>query len=569
MAALRRAVVMNWQQVAPALRIARARHQPKAGVRKNSLPTMRRSPSALALHWARTTPATEHSRPAPVRGSPGGSALHQLVRRCAALKAEVGDAVQLGIVGRASVAGRPGVVPSAINAVQKPAMLPGGRAAFGARRGHGDRSRNTHTCPRAVVGHKVVAHHQARGRGRHRRHWGGDSRGDSWVSAASPPRWPPAGGPATGAARPLVAGRLPCTARRCGGRRSQVGHRLRSGKAWGAAPWQSLPHPLAAHGWRAASAACVRLVACHQGHALHLLGPRRADRRSTNWCQLSLRAWLLALRPPRRPGSRLALAWAWARFAGHAGQSGWRVRPAARLRCSASRRRRLASACVGWAVRTGQRLPGGTERPSTLRRSWCQASSSASTPCWRALQPGQRLQQGAGRPQQCIGRCGQRGQLGRQRKGFGSSSQACVRGVTEAQSSASRQAPPAAVLPHRAAMRAAGQASHPCAPGWPHGAAPSGCEVARHGGWAQPARCSRSSAKAWKFTPRLVKGAGGPRGVYFRPTGCRYGFWRNAGLIVGAVGLQLGQQRGATAPQPLQLWTPPAAAPHPRAPPGG
>ena len=39
-------------------------------------------------------------------------------------------------------------------------------------------------------------------------------------------------------------------------------------------------------------------------------GPRRADRRSTNWCQLSLRAWSSALRPTTPAGgSRLALAW--------------------------------------------------------------------------------------------------------------------------------------------------------------------------------------------------------------------------------------------------------------------
>ena len=121
--------------------------------------------------------------------------------------------------------------------------------------------------------------------------------------------------------------------------------------------------------------------------------PRRADRRSSSWSRASpgvptgsVLPWLVGSRPPTCPGgSRLAL-----RCSSGADSSRrsviWCTGAASvvRARFSASRRRRCARSCVAWAVRTCSAWVGGSITPSMRRRSWHQASSSASTPCWRA-----------------------------------------------------------------------------------------------------------------------------------------------------------------------------------------
>ena len=281
------------------------------------------------------------------------------------------------------------------------------------------------------------------------------------------------------------------------------------------------PAPPACSAWLAGCQCCMRSGRWSATRATPCTcsGPRRADRRSTSWCQLSLRAWSSALRPTTPAGgSRLALAWGMGTVC-RARRAIWLTGAASgvRARCSASRRRRWARACVGWAVRTGSACQGGTGLPSTLRRSWCQASSSASTPCWRACnQACSACSKAWADHSSASAEVASAGSSAARAKVSGSSSQVCVWGASpKAQSSACK-----AAAPSRRATPSRGKARN-----WPQVLQPMRARLATWGrsavrvcrgkscgtrrGGRSPACCSRSSARAWNDVAPWAKGAGG------------------------------------------------------------
>ena len=276
-------------------------------------------------------------------------------------------------------------------------------------------------------------------------------------------------GPASRRSTPWWQGRLPCTASRRGGRSSQVGHRVASG-AFVPVFWT----PVCARFWPSTSAAghhcCMRSgrwSACSTG-ATTWSAPKRADRRSSNWCKASPGAPPGSSRPPPTPspgGSKLAL-----RCGSGADSSRrsviWLTGAASvvRARFSDSRRRRCAMSCVAWAVRTGRACVGAIATPSMRRRSWRQASSSASAPCWRACsQPCRAVRQRLTLQSSASADSASAGSSAVSANCSGSSSQAWASGASPSAWSSTRNtlAPKRLATPARGSARNAPQVRQP------------------------------------------------------------------------------------------------------------
>ena len=346
--------------------------------------------------------------------------------------------------------------------------------------------------------------------------------------------------------------------------------------AWATAALGLWAHLPAAHGWRAASAACVRAGGLPPGPRL---APARPPGGPTGalptGARVSLRAWSSALRPTTPDWGQQAGA-----GLGHGhglqGTQGNLVDG----RASGVRRQVLSQQAAqvgqrlrGWAVRTAAPARGHIT-PSTLRRSWCQASSSASTPCWRACNQACSAcskawadHSSASAEVASAGSSAASANFGQFQPGVrvGASPKGTVQRVQAApqppRHPIARQG--AQLAPGVAAMRARlatwGRSAV-------RGVQGKSCGTRRG---RSPACCSRSSARAWNDVAPWAKGAGGgcTRGDE-TPTRPLVQVGRNAGFIAGALACA-GPAARAAAPQALSRGNLQQQRAHPPAPPWG
>ena len=321
--------------------------------------------------------------------------------------------------------------------------------------------------------------------------------------------------------------------------------------------WQGLPHPLAARGWRAANAACVRAGGLPPGPRLAPLRPQ-AGRQALYQLVPAFTAGVVFGTAPHHAcgGSRLALAWGMGTVCRAQGNlvDGCGQRRAGQV--LGSRRRRWARACVGWAVRTGSAcrghglaihlaqvvVPGQFQRQHALLAR---------------LQPGlQRFQQAwADHSSSASAGCGQRGQLPPGQTVRAGSSQVCVWGRRQrAVQRVQGQAPSRRATPSRGKARNWPQVLQPMRARlatWGRSAVRVQGQIVRHAPGGHPACCSRSSARAWN-DGALGKGAAvAVHGAMETPARPPVQVQAQRRFPSQAHGLQQGQQRRAAAPQAL------------------